>query len=315
MGIKKKNLLWGVLLAVFGTVLTILAWSFTPMALRVPDEPPTLAIPQAHPPAGVSLSALRAGKMFSLAMFAYRGGSPFDERVFGMGGILVRHPQGLLLFDSGFGAQVDEHFKTIPPLMQAVSKYEKETPVAMQLRAAGIEPSALKGIVLTHAHWDHVSGLPDLAGAPVWVSRAELNFIHSGDPAVALAHSFHGIDYRAYDFPNGAYLGFEHSYDVFGDGSVVLVPAPGHTPGSIIAFINTSDGRRYALIGDLAWQAEGVEIPAEKPWLSRDMVDADEARVRALLVQLHQLKRVMPDLQIVPAHDRRVWDGLPHFAS
>jgi N-acyl homoserine lactone hydrolase len=45
---------------------------------------------------------------------------------------------------------------------------------------------------------------------------------------------------------------------VWGDGSIVLVPAPGHTPGSIVAFIALPTGKRYALIGDLTWQLEGV---------------------------------------------------------
>lgn len=310
MGVKKKNVLWGLLIALFGTMLTILAWTFTPAPLRVP-EPPVLAIPHPLPPPGMTLSALRAGKMLSRAMLAYRGGSPLDERVFGMGGILVQHPQGMLLFDSGFGSQVDAHFKTIPPLMQAVSQYETEPTVASQLQSAGIKPSDLKGVVLTHAHWDHVSGLPDLMGAPVWVTQAELDFIHSGDAATHLAHSFLGTPYRVYGFNDGPYLGFPRSYDVFGDGSVVLVPAPGHTPGSVIAFIYTPDGKRYALIGDLAWQIEGIDIPAERPWISRDMVDHDPAAVRQLLVHMHQLHRLMPELQIVPAHDRRVWDELP----
>src|SRR6185436_11282281 len=110
---------------------------------------------------------------------AYRGGSLTEERVFGMGGILVQHPKGTLLFDTGFGSAVDEQFKATPWLMQQTARYEKEPTVAAQLQQAGIAQSSLAGIVLTHAHWDHVSGLVDLPAVPVFVPQAELDFINT----------------------------------------------------------------------------------------------------------------------------------------
>jgi glyoxylase-like metal-dependent hydrolase (beta-lactamase superfamily II) len=249
--------------------------------------------------------------MHSKAGFAYRGGSLGEPRVFGMAGVLVEHPQGRLLFDAGFGSRVDEHFRTIPPLMQKLSTYEKEATVAEQLAAAGIAPASLKGVVLTHAHWDHVSGLEDLKGAPVWVTQAERDFIRSDDPGARLAHSFGELDYKTYAFDGGPYLGFEHSHDVFGDGAVVLVPVPGHTPGSIIAFVTLPGGKRYAFVGDLVWQREGIEIPAERPWVSSRLVDKDRAQVRRWIVHMHHLGKAMPGLVIVPAHDRRVLETLP----
>jgi N-acyl homoserine lactone hydrolase len=100
---------------------------------------------------------------------------------------------------------------------------------------------------------------------------------------------------------------------VFGDGSIVLVPAPGHTPGSIIAFLTLPSGSRYALVGDLVWQREGIELPAERPWLSRLLADADPAGVRRWIVLMHQIASNMPDLLIVPAHDARVFERLPRF--
>lgn len=306
--IMKKILL--LLLAVIGVGVGTLVVSFMPATLTV-GEQPAVNVPQAHAPEGMRVVAIEAGKMLSQAGFAYRGGNLTEPRVFGMGGILVQHPQGTLLFDTGFGKDVDQHFKTIPKLMQAVSKYEKEPTVAAQLHAAGIEPSTLKAVILTHAHWDHVSGLADLPGVPVWVNAQEREFIKSGGDMSALVRSFGELNYHVYDFPSGPYLGFNNSYDVFGDGSVVLVPAFGHTPGSIIAFINPPGDKCYALVGDLVWQTEGVEIPAEKPWMSRRMVDWDAQRVRDLIVHMHKLQVAMPNLVIVPAHDRRVWDALP----
>ncbi len=100
---------------------------------------------------------------------------------------------------------------------------------------------------------------------------------------------------------------------MFGDGSIVLVPAPGHTPGSIIAFLALPSGKRFALVGDLVWQKEGVELPAERPWLSRSLADTDPAGVRRWIVLMHQIQIAMPDLVIVPAHDSRVLERLAKF--
>lgn len=304
----KKALLVLLLIIVCG--LAALLLTMTPATLPA-GEPPTLELPAAKPPAAMKLAALKAGTMNSLAAFAYRGGSLLEQRQFGMGGILVQHPKGWLLFDTGFGRKVEEHTELISPLMRATSTITQELPVADQLQAANIDPARLRGVVLTHAHWDHVSGLDDMPGVPVWVTQPEMEFIGSGHDAVKVAASLKDINYQVYDFEDDAYLGFERSYDVFDDGSVVIVPAPGHTPGSVIVFIATPDDKRYALVGDIVWQMEGIRIPAERPWLPRRMVDLDAAQNRALIVQLHNLQRALPDLIIVPAHDRRVWDNLP----
>ncbi len=291
-----------------------LTWTFLPQDL--PTQPSLTIISEAPMTTqGVTLKAIEAGKMLSSAGFAYRGGSLLEERVFNMGGILIEHPKGKLLFDTGFGSAVDEQFKSTPWLMQKTARYEKEPTVAAQLAVAGIQPTALTGVYLTHAHWDHVSGLVDLPNVPVFVPQAELDFITTGGDATALARQIGVKNYQVYKFDGGPYLGFEKSHDVFGDGSVVIVPAPGHTPGSIFAFVSTSDGKRYVLIGDTAWQSEGVDRPAEKPWLSRNLVDNDPEGVRNLLVRLHELKQAIPDLVVVPAHDRRVWDQLPKLTA
>lgn len=286
-------------------------FSSQPLAV---DGQLSLASPAAQPPAEMSVSVLHAGRMSALAAMAYRGGSLLDARTFGMDAVLIEHPSGDLLIDAGFGRDVGAHFETTPLLMQLTAEISEETPVVDQLLAAGRDPNALAGVILTHAHWDHVSGLDDFGDVPVWVTEAEKQFIDSGDPGALLAQQLSpDTNWHIYDFPHGQYLGFARSFDVHGDGSVVLVAVGGHTPGGVIVFVTPPQGPRYAFIGDIAWQREGIAIPAERPWLTRDMVDVDAARVRELLVRLHQLQQSMPLMIMVPAHDRRVMRQLPAF--
>lgn len=300
----------GALLLVAMVALVALAVSFGGKNLPV-GERPVFDFPAAHPPEGMRLSAVLAGKMFSPAAFSYRGGAFGDERIYAMGGILIQHPKGNMLIDAGFGRQVDEHVKRMPWIAQKITRYEKEVAVADQLERAGIGLGTLKGVILTHAHWDHVSGLEDMPDVPVWVTQQEKDFVNSGHINGAMAKYLGTKNYQVYAFNNGPYLGFAASYDVFGDGSVVIVPASGHTPGSVIVFVSTPDKIRYAFVGDLVWQIEGINLPAERPWFARQVADSDEAAVRKLVVQMHAIKTQMPDLKVVPSHDRPIWEGLP----
>jgi N-acyl homoserine lactone hydrolase len=296
--------------AVLALLVGFVAWSLTPSRLHVRPSA-NFEAPRAEPPEGMSIAALVSGEVRNRAMFAYRGGYFRDVRSFPMGGILVRHPGGSLLFDTGFGSRVDAHVAGMNFIARSLNEYTKGTPIAAQLKAAGVAPESLKAVVLTHAHWDHISGADDFRSVPIWLPSEELAFIKSGSGRTEFARNLGKLNYVPFDFPDGPYLGFERSRDVFGDGCVVIVPAPGHTPGSIIAFLSLPGGTRYALVGDLVWQKEGIEFPAERPWPMRLLVDEDATAVRETILHVQQIARRFPAMVIVPAHDARVWASLP----
>src|SRR5262249_27587523 len=145
-----------------------------------------------------------------------------------------------------------------PASLRAVTQYVKTSAAADQLDAAGYDRTALRGMLLTHAHWDHTSGVADFPDAPVLLTRAERESVAAGGAFTQFISNTPDVNYQVYDFPSGPYLGFERSLDFYGDGSLVVVPAPGHTPGSVIVFMTLPDARRFALVGDLAWQREGI---------------------------------------------------------
>ncbi|TAL19033.1 MAG: MBL fold metallo-hydrolase [Aquabacterium sp.] len=298
--------------AVLAAALAALAWTFSASDL-VPDATDYGPLPAAHPPAGMSLSALPTGRIESKAGFAFRGGSMSEERDFAMTAVLVRHPRGDLMFDTGMSAHLDEHLSSVPWLMRKLSVRHLDKPAAAVLKDNGYDPKQLAGIVPTHAHWDHVGGIADLPGIPVWLNAVEQHFIAEGGFPTELARRVQPFPVRSYAFDDKPYLGFPKSLDLWGDGSIVLVPAPGHTPGSILAFVTLPSGARYVLLGDLVWQTDGITRPAERPWLSRSMVDEDADAVRRAITHVAALHRRFPDLVLLPAHDARAMGKLPVF--
>jgi glyoxylase-like metal-dependent hydrolase (beta-lactamase superfamily II) len=292
--------------------LLCLAWSFAPTTIA-PLQLELEELPSAHAPAGMSISALPTADIHSRAGFAFRGGAFSEPRVFSQTALLVRHPRGDLLIDTGLGTHARDHFETMPWLMRSLTQLDLRTPAAAQLSAAGYTLSGLVGLVPTHIHWDHISGVPDFPGVPVWLNAREHAFARDGGHSSALYRSFGELATKEYAFAPRAYLGFERSFDVWGDGSIVLVPAPGHSPGSILAFIALPSGKRFVLLGDLVWQSDGIMRPAERPGLTGVLVDDDGSQVRHGIAHVAAIARRFPELVLLPAHDDRAWSKLPVF--
>jgi len=305
------------LLAVAAVVLVpftlfLRTFSASPLPNPKPYEGP---IPSAAPPKEMAVVAVVTGVNHRVAAFGYRGGSFFERRDFSMAGTLVKHPQGDLLIDTGFGRNLDQQFRTLPVMFRAITFYSLWQPAADQLAAAGYDLKSLHAILLTHSHWDHVSGLPDFPGIPVWVTAQEHEFIRQSGP-MDFCKLFSDIRYEEYGFEGGSYLGFPASHDVYGDGSIVVVPAPGHTPGSVIIFVTLPNGTRYAFVGDLVYQLEGITLREERSWFVRRMgADVDAAGNRENLLRMIALKQRLPELIIVPAHDMRAFAEMPKLSQ
>lgn len=270
----------------------------TPVAWSAP-------LPEAAPPDSMALYQLPTGTYVTRAVFAFRGGSLWDKRDFAATAVLVRHPDGDFLIDAGFGAHVADHVQAQPRIARA--PFRATATARQQLEAAGYDISQLRGVLVTHAHWDHVSGLDELR-VPVWINNEELGYANNKPDGTVFRGVIDGHEIHRYEFTGAPYLGFESSYDVYGDGSMVVVLAGGHTNGSVIVFVTLPGGKRYAFVGDLVWQLDAIRRRVDRPLLMRAMADVDPERVRTGLGHVIALENV---LDIVPSHDVTAYAGIP----
>jgi N-acyl homoserine lactone hydrolase len=246
-------------------------------------------------------------------------GSTFTGYAFGMtaGTIVVKHPAGTLLIDTGSSTHFDKEVNDYPFglrlwLKWIVGQLNPDVPLPELLRLVNEDPTKVRWAILSHAHLDHSGGLMDLPRLPVLMTREELQFAF--DPRVQAkglviaAHTqrFPSVDAPTLKFDAKPYEVFDESADLYGDGSVVVVPLRGHTPGSVGVFVNLDPHRRLFYVGDAVDDERGFEERVGKPRLLRGS-DNDKARADQIVGVLSQLHKLAPEISIVPAHGRSAY--------
>jgi glyoxylase-like metal-dependent hydrolase (beta-lactamase superfamily II) len=172
---------------------------------------------------------------------------------------LVHHPAGLCLFDTGQTARAAKpgyHQRWHPYLGLARFELGPEDEIAPQLTRAGVEPASVRWVVLSHMHTDHVGGVGTFPGAEVIVSRVEW------ERSRGLAGKLRG--YVPQHWPLGEPVLVSGRHDLTGDGTLVVMPTPRHTPGHISLVVRDGEGGWF-LGGDVA------HTPAELPQALADL--------------------------------------------
>jgi len=165
---------------------------------------------------------------------------------------LVVHPKGTLIWDTGAvpdsawqptGQPVAYHL-TLPDGQQRDLTVVKR--LTDQLAAIGYRPTDITYLALSHYHYDHTANANAFAGATWLVRQVERDtMLGSAPPGVTIPATFAAL--------RGSKVVTIHTdvYDVFGDGSVVIKSAPGHTPGHQMLSLKLAKTGRVILSGDL----------------------------------------------------------------
>ncbi|MEA2328018.1 MAG: hypothetical protein QOE68_2977 [Thermoanaerobaculia bacterium] len=228
---------------------------------------------------------------------------------------LLQHPErGWLLWDTGYAPRVFDAtrrwpyriYRWVTPMRVSA----KQTVVA-QLPHLGLEPGNIHTVVLSHLHPDHVSGLMDFQEAEWVVTASAWRAVAQRKGARALLKAFvpgllpPDFGSRARLLDDDAFTGpvldpFGPTHDLFGDGSALLVPLPGHAHGQLGLLATTVHGRMF-LVGDACWTSQSYRERRTPGSVTRIITD-DWNLVADTIDRLHRFWLANPDVAIVPAH-------------
>lgn len=213
---------------------------------------------------------------------------------------LIRHPRGDLIWDTGLPeALADIKGGIAPPGFPA--RFSVPVRLSAQLAQLGLTPADIQYVSLSHGHRDHAGNL-NLFVRSTWIVDADERAFMFSPAARADTQAFSA--YSQMENARTVLIEGDGDYDVFGDGTVTIVQAPGHTPGHTILRVNLVHAGTVLLTGDLynlAVSRERRLVPIDnnraQTLASMDKVEALAAKTHARVIRQH----VIEDFTALPA--------------
>lgn len=256
--------------------------------------------PAQQAPPDVRLYTMDCGRasFSNLDMFADDGSMAGVARELVVPCFLIRHPDGDLLWDAGFSDAIAAMPDGLD-IPQMGARVTVPVTLAAQLQQLGVAPSEVDFITFSHSHGDH-TGNAALFTEARWIVDPEER-AHMFRPEARASQEFAGVAHLEGADP---ILIETERYDVFGDGSVVIIQAPGHTPGHTILLVRLPHAGAVLLTGDMYHLAESRErqlVPRfnfnrDQTLASMRLVDTIAAQENARVIRQH----VAADIEALP---------------
>lgn len=230
---------------------------------------------------------------------------------------LIEHPKGLILVDTGWHRDMSpegvyDKAAQIKSLGSRVLYNVNQGQIPLgeavdeQLATMGIKPADLDYVLLTHLDCDHANGLRLVKDARhILVSEAEMIGTTRKNFQIMIRFQkrwWEGVDLKTFDW-NGTEGPVGKSYDVLGDGSLVMVNIPGHSEGLCALKIRNDEGKYVLLFADGGY--------ATKSW--RDMITSgitlDKQQQRRSLGWIREQSLSADCIESLATHDT---DVQPH---
>ena len=215
---------------------------------------------------------------------------------------LIEHPKGRILVDCGWHRDMspdgvydkEAQIKSLGSrILYNINQgvIERGAAIDEQLAGMGLKTSDLDYVLLTHLDCDHANGLTQVADAKhILVSHTEMEFAKKRSLVNRIRYQrkwWDDVNLTLFDW-NSNYGPFHRSYDLFGDGSVMMVNIPGHSDGLCAIKITNASGKFVLLFSDggyatKSWKemiASGVAEDKEHQcqslaWIREQSMDAN----------------------------------------
>jgi glyoxylase-like metal-dependent hydrolase (beta-lactamase superfamily II) len=223
---------------------------------------------------------------------------------------VIEHSLGLVLFDTGQDRASVTDSDYFPAgfnglFYRRLARFNigPADTLTEQMSRLGYSIADVQKVVLSHLHQDHIGGLRELLHADIILSDEEWADMLKPNPegrGILRKHiDIPGLKWNRVSFAptdNPALAPFTESIDLMGDGSLVLLPTVGHTPGSLSLLVRRKEGMPLLMVGDLTYASELLEQ-------GQISGVGNKAQLRASTAKVNALKAKLPGLTLLPAHD------------
>ena len=224
---------------------------------------------------------------------------------------VIEHERGLVLFDTGQDRRSvtdGEYFPRglIGHSYRRLASFDipEQGTLTEQLKADGYDIADVRVAILSHLHQDHIGGLRELPKtARVLVGSAELASVHKRFAVVnglmrehILIPSIDWVPVTPQPLRDVSIAPFTSAHDVMGDGSLLLLPTPGHTPGSMSLLLRSAGLPAMLFVGDLTYDAELLAV-------DRVPGVGNRAGLHETTRLVNELRSNHPGIPVLAAHD------------
>jgi glyoxylase-like metal-dependent hydrolase (beta-lactamase superfamily II) len=270
---------------------------------------------------------LKAGHCSHPECVVMRGGRWASLRFPALCGVLEHPEHGVILFDTGYSPHFFEATRPFPE-----RAYRWVTPIALapeetlvaQLARRGIAAGAVRHVIVSHYHGDHIAGLKDFPQARFWSTRRDYEQLRARSrfdnlrhgclpgllPADFAARLRFAEDTKSMALPRELHP-FDTGFDLFGDASVAAIPLPGHSVGQIGIAFRRLDGRHVFLVADACWTRDALDADRLPTWIASRIFDSRQG-YRSTFGRLRELAARASGVAIVPSHCEPTWEAWTH---
>jgi N-acyl homoserine lactone hydrolase len=224
---------------------------------------------------------------------------------------VIEHEKGLVLFDTGQDRRSVADPDYFPGgiagyFYRRLAKFDipEDGTLTEQLSAHGYDISDVRVAILSHLHQDHIGGLRELPpSAQIMAAATELAGVDKRFAVLDGLMRDHiqlpGLNWvpiSPQTVQDPSIAPFTHAHDVMGDGSLLLLPTPGHTPGSMSLLLRSEGFPGMLFVGDVTYDAD--LLAADRiPGVGKPSGLHETTR------RINQLALRYPDMPILAAHD------------